>query len=91
MSELTAEPTPSASETPVQTLQSALLFFLEDDNMVDRFEADGLKTLILQDGQVTEAEKAFLHDAIQRNNFDSQALILLKDLLGRNPVVAPTE
>ncbi|MEN9231513.1 MAG: hypothetical protein Q6L68_11445 [Thermostichus sp. DG02_5_bins_236] len=67
----------------VESLRQALAFFLEDDNIIDRFEADGLKTLILQDGHISEAEKAFLQEAIAQNNFDSEALALLKDLLQR--------
>ncbi len=70
----------------IQTLRDALSFFLEDDNLVDRLEAEGLKMLILRDGMITEAEKQFLSDAIQNNNFDSEALKLLQDLLKRNPL-----
>ncbi|MEN9203757.1 MAG: hypothetical protein Q6K80_04800 [Thermostichus sp. DG_1_6_bins_120] len=68
-------------EDKVESLRQALAFFLEDDNIIDRFEADGLKTLILQDGHISEAEKAFLQEVIAQNNFDSEALALLKELL----------
>jgi sulfur transfer complex TusBCD TusB component (DsrH family) len=70
----------------IQTLRDALSFFLEDDNLVDRLEAEGLKILILRDGIISEAEKQFLTEAIQNNNFDSEALKLLQDLLKRNPL-----
>ncbi|MCJ2541834.1 hypothetical protein [Thermostichus vulcanus] len=70
------------TEDKIESLRQALAFFLED-NLIDRFEADGLKTLILQDGQISEAEKAFLQEAITHNNFDSEALSLLKELLQR--------
>jgi len=71
-------------EDKIESLRQALAFFLEDDNVIDRFEADGLKTLILQDGSISEAEKAFLQEAISHNNFDSEALSLLKELLQRH-------
>lgn len=74
---------PVEPEDKIESLRQALAFFLEDDNLIDRFEADGLKTLILQDGQISEAEKAFLQEAITHNNFDSEALALLKELLQR--------
>ncbi|MDX2272863.1 MAG: hypothetical protein NW237_13090 [Cyanobacteriota bacterium] len=74
----------AVSETHIANLRAALAFFLEDDNMIDRFEADGLKTIILQDGQISEAEKQFLQEAILHNNFDREALTLLKDLLYRH-------
>lgn len=62
-------------------LREALAFFLEDDNYIDRLEADGLATLIMQDGTISADEKAFLQDAIAKVNFDAQALDLLKKLL----------
>lgn len=70
----------------IQTLREALSFFLEDDNLVDRLEAEGLKMLILRDGIISEAEKQFLTEAIRNNNFDSEALKSLQDLLKRNPL-----
>lgn len=72
-------------ESRSQTLRAALAFFLEEDNMIDRFEAEGLKAMILQDGQITPEEQQILQEAIGHNNFDSEALKLLKDLLERNP------
>ncbi|NJK64103.1 MAG: hypothetical protein HC921_16710 [Synechococcaceae cyanobacterium SM2_3_1] len=53
---------------------------------MDRLEAEGLKMLILRDGIISEAEKLFLTEAIQNNNFDSEAFKLLQDLLKRNPL-----
>ncbi len=80
---MTADPmgTPASR---AQTLRAALAFFLEEDNMIDRFEAEGLKTMILQDGQITLEEQQILEEAIQGNNFDSEALKILKDLLERH-------
>ncbi len=80
---MTADPM-GTPESRAQTLRAALAFFLEEDNMIDRFEAEGLKTMILQDGQITPEEQQILEEAIQGNNFDSEALKILKDLLERN-------
>lgn len=80
---MTADPM-GTPESRAQTLRAALAFFLEEDNMIDRFEAEGLKTMILQDGQITPEEQEILEEAIQANNFDSEALKILKDLLERN-------
>ena len=72
-----SEPTPVTAKT----LREALQFFLEDDNYVDRLEADALASLITRDERVSEEEKAFLRDAIARVNFDQRALDVLKRLL----------
>ncbi len=73
----------SSDSTPstAPNLREALKFFLEDDNYIDRLEADGLASLIKQDGQISADEKAFLQEAISRVNFDAQALEILKKLL----------
>jgi hypothetical protein len=65
----------------VTTLRGALEFFLEDDAYIDRLEADALRDLILQDGLVSEEEKAFLQNAMASCNFDSRALAILEQLL----------
>lgn len=62
-------------------LREALAFFLEDDNYIDRLEADGLASLIKADGKVSAEEKAFVQEAIAKANFDQQALDILKKLL----------
>ena len=73
----------SADQTPTSasSLREALKFFLEDDNYIDRLEADGLATLIKQDGMVSETEKAFLKEALATANFDAQALAILQKVL----------
>lgn len=80
---MTADPM-GTPESRAQTLRAALAFFLEEDNMIDRFEAEGLKTMILQDGQITSEERQILEEALSNNNFDSEALKVLKDLLERS-------
>lgn len=70
-------------ESEAKTLRQALEFFLEEDHYIDRLEAEGLKDLIMKDGQISEAERAFLEEAIAKANFDGQALDLLKGLLER--------
>ncbi|MEB3328344.1 MAG: hypothetical protein VKQ33_03830 [Candidatus Sericytochromatia bacterium] len=75
-------PTDPQPEITVRTLRQALAFFLEDDNLIDRLEAESLKELLLRDGQVTSEEKAFLQNAITTQNFDARALDILKSLLG---------
>lgn len=67
----------------VDTLRGALAFFLEDDNVIDRFEADGLASLLIQDGQLSEVERHFLNEAMASANFTQEALDLLKGLLER--------
>lgn len=69
------------SPSTASNLREALSFFLEDDNYIDRLEADGLATLIKQDGKISAEEKAFLEQAIATVNFDAPALDLLKKLL----------
>lgn len=73
----------SADQTPTSaaSLREALKFFLEDDNYVDRLEAEGLASLINQDGKVSAEERAFLQEAIASANFDGRALETLKRLL----------
>jgi hypothetical protein len=73
----------TSDQPPVSasTLREALKFFLEDDNYVDRLEADGIKTLIEQDGKISEEEKGFIRDALANVNFDAQALAILQKLL----------
>jgi hypothetical protein len=66
-----------------KTLREALKFFLEEDHYIDRLEAEGLKDLIMKDGKISDAERAFLEEAIQKANFDGQALGILKGLLER--------
>jgi hypothetical protein len=68
----------------VSNLREALKFLLEDDNMIDRMEAEALVGLIQQDGRVTDEEKAFLNEAIAHSNFDERALNLLKAVLEKN-------
>lgn len=63
------------------TLREALKFFLEDDNMIDRLEAESLESLILRDGLVSDKEKEFLREAIAGANFDERALAILQKLL----------
>jgi hypothetical protein len=71
----------SSPEITVSTLREALEFFLEDDHLIDRLEAESLRELFLRDGQVTEAERALLQEAITTKNFDAKALDILKALL----------
>lgn len=71
----------SEQQASVANLREALKFFLEDDNMIDRLEADALKSLLLQDGKIDAKEKRFLEEAIRTANFDSRALDTLKKLL----------
>ncbi len=68
----------------LQTLRDALAFFLEDDNYIDRLEAEGLRNIILEDGKISDNERHFLQEAIQHNNFDGEALKILKELLSRH-------
>ncbi len=84
-----SDPAATPQDPSIHTLREALAFFLEQDNYIDRLEAEGLKNLILQDGQVTPEEHQFLEDAIRTNNFDSEALKILKDLLSRHQVIKP--
>ena len=76
--------TARAAPITVKTLRDALKFFLEDDQRIDRLEADALKDLILRDGLVSSEEKAFLVEAIGRCNFDDRALSILQQLLSPN-------
>lgn len=73
----------SSDQPPItaSTLREALQFFLEDDNYIDRLEADALASLIKVDSKVSEEEKAFLRDAMATTNFDEKALAILKKLL----------
>lgn len=64
-----------------KNLKEALAFFLEDDNLIDRLEANALMDLIMQDGKIDTAEKQFLVEAIQSANFDERALNTLKTLV----------
>ncbi len=77
----------SSPSMEAENLRSALQFFLEDDNMIDRFEADGLKTLIMQDGKLSATERQFLEEAMERNNFDQEAIAILKNLLQRHSLI----
>lgn len=71
----------SAAPITAASLREALAFFLEDDHMIDRLEAEGLASLILRDGAVSAEERVFLEEAIAKANFDSQALDILRRLL----------
>ena len=64
-----------------KTLKEALSFFLEDDNLIDRLEANALMDLIMQDGKIDREEKQFLVEAIQSTNFDDRALATLQTLV----------
>lgn len=64
-----------------KTLKEALAFFLEDDHMIDRLEADAIMDMIMQDGKIDREEKQFLVDAIQGANFDDRALKTLQALV----------
>ncbi len=75
-----AKPENKKPENKIESLRRAVAFFLED-NFIDRFEADGLRTLILQDGPPSEAERLFLQEVLAHSNFDSEALALLQELL----------
>lgn len=64
-----------------KNLKEALAFFLEDDNLIDRLEANALMDLIMQDGKIDTAEKQFLVEAIEKANFDDRALKTLQTLV----------
>lgn len=70
-------------DSEAKTLRQALEFFLEEDHYIDRLEAEGLKDLIMKDGKISDAERAFLEEAIAKANFDGRALEVLKGLLER--------
>lgn len=72
----------SESGSRLESFQKALAFFAEEDNVIDRFEAEGLTALLLKSQQpLSSDEKKILADLIQKHNFDSEALKILQDLL----------
>jgi hypothetical protein len=77
----------SSSDLPesgsrLESFQQALAFFAEEDNVIDRFEAEGLTALLLKSQQpLSSAEKQILTDLLKKHNFNRDALKILQDLL----------
>lgn len=66
------------------TLEEALKQCLQDDNKVSKYEARVLREMIMSDGHVSESEKKFLEQALQNNQFDTDAFELLSSILLRS-------